>query len=300
MTVADLIQRYIEEKAQKGRRQMGKSQAYTLKLLARSAIGKVQAAKLMAIDFIDHCTVRRAAGIQPATIKQDMTFLVIVLKHAENIWEIEGVSLAAWNKAKTQLANEQLIAKSRPRTRRPKLEELERIEAFFRSRNEDPRTKIPMDVITRFSYLTARRISETCRLRRGDVNLEKRTCIVRDLKNPKGKGEHGEFPLLGEAWDIVQERFKVIADHPDARLFAYNSHSCSACYTDAKKKLGIAGLRLHDNRREAISRMFERGFNVPEVAKLSLHKNPSMLLNVYTALKPEDLHLGPASQRLPT
>jgi len=38
--------------------------------------------------------------------------------------------------------------------------------------------------------------------------------------------------------------------------------------------------------------MFEQGFNVPEVAKLSLHRNPTLLLKTYTALRAEDLHLG--------
>src|SRR5687767_5059183 len=78
-SVAWLIEKYIAEKSQPGRRRMGNSQTYTLKLIQRSKLGKLQASKLKAADFIEHCSVRRAAGIQPATIKQDMTFLVIVL-----------------------------------------------------------------------------------------------------------------------------------------------------------------------------------------------------------------------------
>jgi hypothetical protein len=81
------------------------------------------------------------------------------------------------------------------------------------------------------------------------------------------------------------------------RIFPHNPKSCSAKYTLAKRALGIVGLRLHDNRRHAISGLFEQGFNVPEVQKVSLHKNPTILLKTYVALKPEDLHRGPASKR---
>jgi hypothetical protein len=47
-------------------------------------------------------------------------------------------------------------------------------------------------------------------LRYGDVDVAKRTCWVYDLKNPKGKGESAEFPLLGRAWEIVAERMREI------------------------------------------------------------------------------------------
>ena len=276
-----------------GARALGASQTYTLKLLERSPIGAVKASELKAVDFIEHCRTRRAANINAATVNQDMTYLRVVLKYAADAWDMP-VNLAAWEKAKPQLVRQQLIGKSKARTRRPTQEELDRLIDYFRAQNGHWRTVIPMDVITEFSVLTARRISETCRIRWEDLNHEKRTCIVRDLKNPKGKGEHGEFPLLGRAWDLVMAQPKVDGE---PRIFPYNAKSAGARYTEAKRRLGIKGLRLHDNRREAISRMFEQGYNVPEVAKLSLHKNPSLLLNVYTALKPEDLHHGPASKR---
>jgi integrase len=161
-----------------------------------------------------------------------------------------------------------------------------------------------MVTVTEFSYHSARRISETCRLRYGDVDTAKKTCWVYDLKNPKGKGENAEFPLLSRAWELVEQRMKFIEaevsdleERKKVRLFPYHAKTCSQRYTLAKKALGIKGLRLHDNRREAISRLFEQGFGVPEVAKVSLHKNPTLLLGTYTALRPEDLHRGPASKR---
>jgi len=55
-----------------------------------------------------------------------------------------------------------------------------------------------------------------------------------------------------------------------------------------KRSQGIYDLRFHDLRHEAISRLFERGLSLPEVALISGHKDPRMLLR-YTHLKAEDV-----------
>lgn len=43
-------------------------------------------------------------------------------------------------------------------------------------------------------------------------------------------------------------------------------------------------LHFHDLRHEAISRLFERGLSLPEVALISGHRDPRMLLR-YTHLE---------------
>ena len=50
---------------------------------------------------------------------------------------------------------------------------------------------------------------------------------------------------------------------------------------------GITGLHFHDLRHEAISRFFERGLSVPEVALISGHRDYRMLFR-YTHLRAED------------
>jgi len=52
----------------------------------------------------------------------------------------------------------------------------------------------------------------------------------------------------------------------------------------------ITGLRFHDLRHEAISRFFEMGLSLPEVALISGHKDPRMLFR-YTHLKVESVAL---------
>ena len=51
---------------------------------------------------------------------------------------------------------------------------------------------------------------------------------------------------------------------------------------------GIKDLHFHDLRHEAISRFFEMGLSIPEVALISGHRDSRMLFR-YTHLRAEDV-----------
>ena len=298
-SVAWLIQKYIDEMDSPGMKPIGESHMYALKMLQRSALGQKQAAKIGPHDIIQHCRERRKK-VSAATVNQDYTYLRGPFSYAKMGWGLENISLAPLLEAKTLLVKYQLIGKSSPRDRRPSSEEIESLLAHFDTKAAG-KAKIPMRAIVEFSLYSARRISETCRLRWGDVNGADMTCIVRDMKDPrKKKGNDHCFPLLGRAWDIVMAQPRKNPDNPDERIFPYNAKSAGAAYTKAKKALGIVNLRLHDNRREAASRAFEgklngRKYSVPEVMVITGHKNPQMLMRVYTKLNARDLH--PAEEK---
>jgi integrase len=55
-----------------------------------------------------------------------------------------------------------------------------------------------------------------------------------------------------------------------------------------RRRAKVQDLRFHDLRHEAVSRFFEMGLSVPEVALISGHRDPRMLFR-YTHLRPEDL-----------
>jgi integrase len=54
------------------------------------------------------------------------------------------------------------------------------------------------------------------------------------------------------------------------------------------RRAGITGLRFHDLRHEAASRLFERGLNPMQVAAITGHKSLQMLKR-YTHLRAVDL-----------
>ena len=62
----------------------------------------------------------------------------------------------------------------------------------------------------------------------------------------------------------------------------------SRIFTRSARKAGVKNVRLHDLRHEGISRLFEIGFAIQEVALISGHKDRKMLRR-YTHLRPQSL-----------
>lgn len=296
-TVADLAERY--SKAFK----LSTNQLSELRVLQRAPIASVNATKLTRNDYREHAVLRKANGVQTflrrseplkelsgATVGKDFGLLSVIFTHAKDYWDVP-IDLELLKQARRKLKKEKLIAKSKKRKRRPTADELAMLLAHFAKQNDHERTQVDMVIVTEFSYEAGRRISETCRIRRKDVNLETQTYTVFDLKNPNGKGVHHTFVLVGRALELVKERLAVIPEHPEARLFPFSSKTCSARYTEAKRKLGIKDLRLHDNRRECFSRRFAEGHTVTEVQHgWSGHVGDAKTLqDTYTQVKPEEI-----------
>ena len=59
-------------------------------------------------------------------------------------------------------------------------------------------------------------------------------------------------------------------------------------YKHELRKEVVSDLRFHDLRHEAISRFFEMGLSIPEVAVISGHKDARMLFR-YTHLRAENI-----------
>jgi integrase len=306
-TVAWVIETHIKESLTV--KPVGPSQRYILRAIQADPIGAMEYTALEdtdVIDFIKRVRQRRTRGtlVGAATAMQYYTFLHGAFKNVRStVKGCKDIKLDIFKDAKPTLQRLQLVGKSKPRTRRPTKQEIDLILSECVKREARRNNKIPYTIITEVSLLTARRISETCRLTWGDVDHANRTCWVRDLKNSKGKGYHDEFPLLGRAWDIVMAQPRLDPNNPDELIFKtkdgkkINAKSTSQGYASIKRKLAIKGLRLHDNRADCISRLFEEGYSVPQVAKVSLHRNPTQLLGTYTRLKAADLHRGPAGKR---
>jgi integrase len=61
----------------------------------------------------------------------------------------------------------------------------------------------------------------------------------------------------------------------------FHGESCSNA-----KRVALDDFHFHDLRHEAISRLFEHGLSIPEVAMISGHRDPRMLFR-YTHPRPE-------------
>lgn len=70
------------------------------------------------------------------------------------------------------------------------------------------------------------------------------------------------------------------------RVFPITANSIRLAWERLRRRAGLPDLRMHDLRHEAVSRFFELGLSVPEVALISGHKEPRMLTR-YTHLDPQ-------------
>jgi integrase len=80
------------------------------------------------------------------------------------------------------------------------------------------------------------------------------------------------IPLTPVALEILN---KLPRD--DERIFPISGNAIRLAWGRLKKRVGVVNLRFHDLRHEAISRFFEMGLFVPEVALISGHKDTIML-----------------------
>ena len=184
--------------------------------------------------------------------------------------------------ARNACAELRLIGKARKRARRPTPGELEQLRDHFARR--DKRSQIPMLSVMEFALASARRESEICRLEWRDNDERTRTGIVRDAKHPTAKeGNHRRFKYTPEAWAVVQAQPRT-----SAYIFPHEPRSIGAAFTRACHVLGIKDLRFHDLRHEATSRLFERGYQIHEVAQFTLHDSWNELKR-YANLRPENL-----------
>lgn len=269
----------------------GRTKKSDIKRLMLTAFAQKVARRLVAADFMEYARQRRVEGAGPSTTLNDLVWLRQALMHAA-ISTGSMPSLAELDLARAELLRTRVVAKSRHRDRRMTLEEERKLLEFFEGR--DARSQIPMARLMRFAVLTARRESEICRMQRAEVDFEKRTGWLDDVKHPRQKkGNRRQFRMPDEALDLICEQ-PVIKGSEDL-VFPYNPSSVSNAFTKTCKLLEINGLRFHDLRHEATSRLFERGYNIQEVAQFTLHESWATLKR-YTHLKPEHVpERGPAA-----
>lgn len=100
------------------------------------------------------------------------------------------------------------------------------------------------------------------------------------MKHPGEKiGNDTWCELPPEATAIIESMPRV-----DKCIFPFSTDAISAAFTRAMQFLGIDDLHFHDLRHEGVSRLFEMGRSVAQVASVSGHRSWSSLKR-YTHLR---------------
>ena len=285
ITLGEVIDRYVKEVAD-----IGRTKAACLATVRRHPISSMACRDIGSKDIVDfaqtiHATTGRAAP-QPSTAGNYLAHLSSVFAVATRAW---GYPLDpdAMKDAAFGLRKLGAVTKSQKRDRRPAIEELDRLLAFFEERAQRVPNSTPMADIVLFALFSARRQEEITRIEWRDFEPSRdghpARVLVRDMKNPgakKGNDVWCELPLEAEA---------IIKRQPrnGERIFPYSAPAVCAAFTRACKLLGIEDLHFHDLRHEGVSRLFEAGWNIPHVALVSGHRSWSSLQR-YAHLRQRD------------
>jgi len=112
------------------------------------------------------------------------------------------------------------------------------------------------------------RKGELLSLQWSNIDLEKSIALLPQTKNGSGRW----VPLSPRASELL-----LSLDRADERVFPIGPDALRHGWDRLCSKAKIEGLRFHDLRHEAVSRLFEMNLTVPEVAFISGHKTPSQL-----------------------
>ncbi len=271
-TLADVIDKYNLDTL----RPHGKTKDQVLRTIKDSCLGE-----MLCSEIKSHTLVEWLQGMksQPQTRGNYLSHLASVFSVARPAW---GYPLDKQQIEDARVVADRLglISRSKQRTRRPTLEELDKLMAHYTVYERKRTDSIPMTSLILFSIYSTRRQEETCRMAMEDLDAAQSEIIVRDMKNPGEKiGNDVVTMLPPEALQLIQER-KVTK----GRIWPVNAESVSASFTRACQILGIEDLHFHDLRHEGISRLFEMGWNIPRVACVSGHRSWKSLQR-YTHVK---------------
>jgi len=278
-TVADLLASY-ETETRKAK-PIGRSKLGVMKQL-RDGLGALPLRQLTSDAILAHCRKRRDNGAGPVTVGLDVSLLGTIVRSAQALTG-QKVSDQAVRDARAALRPAGMVGKSRERERIATQEEIDRLCAYWES---DRRRILPLPGFIRFAAITGMRREEISRLRWADLDPKAGIVIVRDRKDPRRKqGNDQAIPLLFGSLDIAMRQPRT-----GEFIFPIKPDSISTLFARAcgRKEVGIVGLRFHDLRHTAITRMFGAGMKLEQVAVISGHRSWEMLRR-YTHLRAEDL-----------
>ena len=254
LLLSDLIKRYLCEITSTKRG--WESETRRLKRLLRDPLSKQQIKKLQTYDFIKFRDRRIHDGTR--TCIYDLVLLSHIYNVAMKQWDIP-------------IKNNPLKNVKKPKYNEPRKRRLTIKEYNLLVKGNYP--QVTLRCIIELAFETGMRRNELLNIL--PEHIKGQTLSIPLTKN----GDERTIPLTKRALYILE----------NTQLpFPMSANAVRLAWDKLKKKRNIKDLHFHDLRHEAISRFFEKGLSIPEVALISGHKDVRMLFR-YTHLTAEDI-----------
>lgn len=261
--LSELVDRYIEQVSP--RKRGSEVEIARLRKMQRSALFDLPVSKLHP-QAIASFRDERLEQVKPGTVRRELALLRHIIETARRDW---GMRIGE-NPARLvslPIADDQ-------RERRLEPGEFERLTAALTSmRNTQVKTAFLLAIETGL------RRGELLTLDWRYIDLDRRTAHIPVTKT----GVARTIPLTEGAIEILA----ALANRTGP-VFSMSGNALRLAWERLRAKAGVRDLRFHDLRHEAISRYCELGLSIPEVAAISGHRDPRMLLR-YTHIRAETL-----------
>ena len=267
-----MVERYIEEvtPTKKGDSQ----ERYRANQFKKTKLADMQLDKITG-EVLAQYRDSRLKEVSANTVRLELAFLSVVFEQCRKEW-----GLAVSNPVR-QI---RMPKPGKPRQRRLEAGEEEALLAACKASRA-----YYLHSFVVLAIETGMRSGELLSVTWSNVNFDKRTIFLPDTKN----GRPRTVPLSTRALNAIHTLPRSI----NGRLFSSGYHSIHNAFklaitkaqaTQTDSKTFLHGLRFHDLRHEAVTRLFEKGLNPIEVGMVSGHKTLSMLQR-YTHLRAEAL-----------
>ncbi len=261
VTLGELVERYRDTISVKKRGHA--VEQIVLTAFLRHPICRKRLSQIRVEDFAAYRD-ERLKSIKATTLKREFSPLHNLFEVARYEWDLP-LRENPLDRVRLQLPRQR-------RERRLKDGELNRLLVATRScRN------CFIHPIILFAIATGMRRSEILSLTWKNIDREASSLLIPHTKN----GYSRTIPLTKAMLEILG-KVPMNAE----RVFAISANAFRLAWDRLRVRAGITDLHFHDLRHEAISRFFEKGLNVPEVALISGHRDPRMLFR-YTHPKPQ-------------
>jgi len=278
-TLFDILDRYEKEitPTKKGEVQ----ERSKLKILKKSRLSGMSLAVIQPKDIVAYRN-ERIKEVKAATVGREINLLSNAFNVARTEWGLPGLLNPAQGIRRPKLPQ--------GRNRRASIDELNRI--ISETQSPILKTLIPLAVET------AMRRGEMTLFEWKDVDFDKRTIYLRMTKN----GTARAVPLSTTAMALLEALPRT-----DGRVFSVRADSITQAFSRSVQRARkeyekecaeqgipadpefLTGLRLHDMRHEATSRLFEdKELQMAEVMAVTGHKDTRSMLR-YTHLQAHQL-----------
>ena len=256
-----VLHRYIREKLQ--HKQDKKRERSKFNVILRHDIVKRMLAELRTSDFAKYRDQRLELGITNSTINRELSSMRVAIQTSIDEWD-------CWipeNPVKSSVK----LTENPALERRLETGEYEKLMIACKRNTKWSSPSIFWCPAINFAIETAMRLSEQMLLNWKHVDMEKRTAFL-PAEITKTKRSR-TVPLTDAALAVLKE----VPRHIQGKVFPMSLNYHNRGWRALCKRAGITGLRWHDLRREATSRMFERGLSISEVQSITGHVTMQML-----------------------